>query len=622
VAVAQRLISHPPGSTHVMTPFADRAAALYHSGRRAEAEEICLATVEREPANFDALHMLGALLSERGNWQGALGYFERAAALNGGNPFVHNNAGLALTAIGRPLDAIERFRKAIALFPGFADAHCNLGAALDEAGRDEEALVSLQAALALQPALARAHANRGSLLHKRRRLEEALASYDRALAIQPQYPSVQAKRGALLLELGQPEAALASLGRALSADPANVIAYVNRSAVLETLSRFDESLVECERAIAVQPASAVAHNARGSALAHLGRHAEALRSYQRAMELDPGYAEARWNASLGLLRLGRLSEGLALHEWRKRLPRPLGKRSLPGREWTDKEPLAGRTLLLYAEQGLGDTIQFCRYATLAARAGARVVLEVPAPLKDLLASVEGVEQVVTAGEPLPKFDLYAALLSLPLAFHTTLETIPAGGPYLRCDTVRLQAWRRRLGEAGKLRVGLVWSGGVRPGQPELTATNIRRNVPLARFACLRHPGIEFYSLQKGPSAEAELTAARTEGWSGPEIRDFSPLLQDFSDTAALVANLDLVITVDTSMAHLAGALGKPVWILNRFDSCWRWLVDRTDTPWYPSARLYRQERAGDWESVLQRVRTDLLGLATADAAVIAGPALP
>jgi len=594
-----------------MTPFPDRAVALYQAGRRAEAEEICLATVEREPANFDALHMLGALLSERGKWAGALRYFERAAALNGENPFAHHNAGLALSAIGRPLEAIERFRRAIALSPGFAEAHCNLAAALDAAGRDEEALRSLDAALALQPTLARAHGNRGSLLHKRRRHEEALESYDRALAIHPDYASVHAKRGALLLELGQPEAALASLERALSADPANVIAYVNRAAVLETLSRFEESLTDCERAIAVEPANAVAHNAHGSALAYLGRHKQALRSFQRAMQLDRQYAEAHWNASLCLLRLGRLSEGFVLHEWRKRLPRALGTRSLPGREWTGKEPLAGRTLLLHAEQGLGDTIQFCRYATLAARAGARVVLEVPAPLKALLSSVEGVERVVSTGEPLPQFDLHSALLSLPLAFATTLETIPTAVPYLRCDAHRLEAWRRRLGERGKLRVGLVWSGGVRPDQPELSATNIRRNVPLARFACLKHPGIEFYSLQKGQAAEAELAAAQTEGWSGPEMRDFSALLEDFADTAALVANLDLVITVDTSMAHLTGALGKPVWILNRFDSCWRWLLDRSDTPWYPSARLYRQERVGDWESVLHRVRTDLVGQALA-----------
>jgi tetratricopeptide (TPR) repeat protein len=588
-----------------MNQFPDRAISLYQAGRRADAEKICAATVQRQPTNFDALHMLGALLSEREDWAGALGYFERAAVLADHNPFVHHNAGLSLSALGRPREAIERFRKAIRLLPDFAEAHCNLASALDEVGSDDEALRSLDAAIALQPSLARAHANRGSLLQKNRQREEALRSYERALTIRPEYASVHAKRGALLLELGQPEAALASLGSALRADPANVIAYVNRSAVLETLARFEESLADCERAVTVQPTSAVAHNARGSALAYVGRHAEALNSYRRAMELDPQYAEAHWNASLCLLRLGHLREGFPLHEWRKKLPRPLGKRSLSGREWLGEESLAGRTLLLYGEQGFGDTIQFCRYATLAAQAGARVVLEVPAPLKDLLSSVDGVERVVSSGEPLPHYDLYGALLSLPIAFGTTLETIPANIPYLRPDAERLEAWRQRLGERDKLRVGLVWSGGVRPGQPELSAVNIRRNISLCHLRWLKHPQIEFYSLQKGEAAEAELAAARKQGWGGPEISDFTALLENFADTAALVAHLDLIITVDTAMAHLAGALGKPVWILNRFDSCWRWLLDRTDTPWYPTARLYRQERVGEWDGVLRGIQADL-----------------
>jgi hypothetical protein len=216
-----------------------------------------------------------------------------------------------------------------------------------------------------------------------------------------------------------------------------------------------------------------------------------------------------------------------------------------------------------------------------------------------------VAQITVPGETLPPFDYHCPLLSLPLAMKTALTSVPAEVPYLSVGEERLEHWRAKLGGRCKLRVGLVWSGGFRPEQPEFWSVNRRRNVPLVKFAGLKHRSIEFYSLQKGEFAEAELAAAIARGWDGPCIRDFTGELRDFSDTAALIAQLDLMITVDTATAHLAGALGKPVWILNRFDGCWRWLLDRDDSPWYPTARLYRQERPGDWQGVLERVRHDL-----------------
>lgn len=590
--------------------FPDQAVALYQAGRRQEAEFICSETVRHEPSNFEALHMLGALQSQRGDWPHALTHFARAAQLDDQNAFVHNNLGLALLALGRPLDASNHFRRATALLPSFAEAHCNLGSVLDELGRDDEALECTQTAIGLQPRLARAHSNRGSLLQKRRRLDEALRSYDQAIGLAPDYATAHAKRGALLMEMGRSSEALASFSRALGADSNDPLAYVNRSALYETLARFEDSLADAERATALRPDSAIAHNARGTALVRLGRHVEALESFRRAMQLDARLAEARSNAGFCLLRLGQLREGWKLHEWRKRLPRPVAFRALPAREWTADEPLQGQTLLLYAEQGLGDTIHFSRYATLAARAGARVLLEVPAALKELLSSVEGVEQVLALGEPLPAFDRFCALLSLPLAFDTTLDDIPRRTPYLRCEASRVQQWRERLGVRRGLRVGLVWAGGARPEQPDLSATYARRNVPLALLACLKHPEIEFYSVQKGTAAEQELAAARGSGWDGPEIQDLAPLLHDFSDTAAVIENLDLLISVDTSTAHLAGALGKAVWIPLCFDGCWRWLHGRDDSPWYPTAKLYRQPSPGDWDAAMQAVRRDLFALAS------------
>ncbi|MGO9849523.1 MAG: glycosyltransferase family 9 protein [Methylocella sp.] len=235
-------------------------------------------------------------------------------------------------------------------------------------------------------------------------------------------------------------------------------------------------------------------------------------------------------------------------------------------------------------------------------------MSVQEPLRELLKQVSPTIQIIGPNEVPTDFDYYCPLLSLPLVFGTTLETIPATIPYLKSNAEKSLFWKEKLGVKNKLRVGLVWSGGFRPNQPELWSVNSRRNIPLAKLAVLKQPDIEFYSLQKGEPAESELAELIHHNWDGPHIIDFTSRLNDLSDTAALVENLDLVISVDTAIVHLAGALGKPVWILNRFDTCWRWLLDRTDTPWYPTAKLYRQEKAGHWDGVVQRIKMDLLAL--------------
>jgi hypothetical protein len=317
---------------------------------------------------------------------------------------------------------------------------------------------------------------------------------------------------------------------------------------------------------------------------------------------------AYFNRAMASLMVGDYQNGWQDYEWRWQGDNgPIIKdvRYLAQPCWLGRESIAGKAILLHSEQGMGDTIQFCRYAKWVADCGAKVILEVQAPLQGLLAGVEGVFQVVAQGDARPAFDYYCPLMSLPLAFKTTLATLPARTPYIKIDAQKALYWKERLGEKSKLRVGLVWSGGFRAHQPELWAINDRRNVPLAMFAALKHPDIEFYSLQKGQPAESELADLVAGNWDGPHLTDFTVELRDFSDAAALLEQLDLLISVDTSAAHLAGAMGKPVWILNRFDSCWRWLLDRTDSPWYPTARLYRQESAGDWDGVIRRVRSDL-----------------
>ena len=264
---------------------------------------------------------------------------------------------------------------------------------------------------------------------------------------------------------------------------------------------------------------------------------------------------------------------------------------------------------MHSEQGLGDTIQFCRYAKLVKKLGARVVLEVPKPLLDLLNGLDGVDQLIESGKLLPAFDYHCPLMSLPLAFKTHLDSVPES-PRFKINQQKINFWKNKLGTESnfnkKPRIGLVWNGGFRPNQPEVWGVNQRRNLPLDHLKILKNTGIEFISLQKGEPAESEFRCKISEGWDGPDIKDYAGELQDFSDTAALVLNLDLVITVDTSTAHLAASLGKPVWLLNRFDTCWRWLLDREDSPWYPSMKIYRQPSHGDWDSVMTKVRHDLI----------------
>jgi hypothetical protein len=318
-----------------------------------------------------------------------------------------------------------------------------------------------------------------------------------------------------------------------------------------------------------------------------------MAAFQACLALDPGHTEARLNTAYVNLARGDYGPGWQASE--ARLGPLVPERGFVQPRWRG-EDLQGRTLLLTSEQGLGDTLQFCRYAALAARRGGKVVLEAPPELASLLASLEGVE-VVAEGDPLPAFDLHSSLMSLPLVMGTELATVP-GAPYLRADPDKAAALRERLGAATRPRVGIVWASGRRPGRPDKRA-DLRRDIPLRKLLEAARPDIEFVSLQKGAAAEAELKAAPGA------VTDPTAQLHDFADTAALMETLDLVISVDTAPAHLAGALGRPAIALLRYDACWRWLIGRADSPWYPSMRLLRQSAPGDWDSVVAELKTAL-----------------
>ena len=369
---------------------------------------------------------------------------------------------------------------------------------------------------------------------------------------------------------------------------------------------FEEAIAEYTKGICQEPAEALGYALRGSAYMDLGRTIEAGQDIDRSLELDPQSIEANWNKAYLALLCGDYPEGFRLAESRLNLPaHRKEQRVRPGRSWTGVESLKNKTILLYAEQGLGDTLQFIRFANEVQRLGARIYLECQGELVSLLKKMTSLDRVFRQGDEIPEVDYQCALLSLPKALGTTLSTIPSKDHYLVPDRAESENWNQRLGQRLKPRIGLVWAGGQSDEFVAQQHLNKRRNFPLEKFADLRGLNCSMYSLQKGDFAQFQLGALKRSNWNGPEIIDLSPDLTDFSATAAAINNLDLVISVDTSVAHLSAAMGKPTWLLNRFDTCWRWLLNRTDSPWYQSIKIYRQPRPGDWDSVIERVKRDL-----------------
>ncbi len=561
--------------------------ALHRRGQLTQARTLYEQILARQPRHFDALHLLGVIAAQM------------------------KDPARAVKLIGAAVD-IERNNPT---------ALCNLGSAYKELDELEPALAAYDRAIALRPAYAEAHFNRSIVQRELKRWDAAIASCDAAISVRPDFAEAHCGRGKVFKELRQWETALEDQDRALVHKPTLVEAHVERGIALKQLGRCDEAMASYERAIALSPYDVHAHVNRGNLFKDLNQLDAALASFDRAISLGTDFATAHCNRSTILLLRGDFKEGWRDFEWRwqdKLNGVTRQRRDFPQAQWRGEKSIAGKTILLHHEQGLGDTLQFSRYAPLVAELGARVILQVPMPLRDVLTSLEGVSAVVAEGDPLPAFDCYCPLMSLPLAFGTTLDTIPARIPYLHSADAKTRFWQETLGEKRGLRVGLVWSGGFRPGQPEVWAVHNRRNIPLSKLAPLRHPDVEFYSLQKGEPAESELAALTSTAWDGPAIVDNTSLLRDFSDTAGLIAALDLVISVDTSTAHLAGALGKPVWLLNRFDTCWRWLVDRTDSPWYPTLRLYRQTEPANWDPVIERVGRDLAALVASAARDVGG----
>ena len=574
----------------------ERGIALHRAGQLAEAERIYAEVLRQDPADWRVhLNLGGARLALRRPRE-ALASFEAALALQADCVEAHHGRGMGLLQLGRPEEALASLDAALALAGESAELMNSRGNALRRLQRLPEALSSYERALALEPQLAVAHNNRGLALQALGRLAEAAASYQRALTLEPRLAEACNNLGTVQCELGEAAAAIASGRRALELQPGMRGVHGNLGNALRDLQRPAEALVEYEQALLEGPDLAVNHCNRGNALLDLKRLGEAVESYDRAIALDPHYAQAYFNKSVCLLLGGDFAQGLPLYESRKRL-KDASAPPLAIPIWDGAQDLAGRRLLLDAEQALGDTLQFCRYARLAQQRGARVVLRVQPPLRALLATLGADVRVIGLDDEPGDCHYQCALLSLPLAFRTTLPEIPAAVPYLAADPRRVAHWRERLGTGG-FKVGIAWQGSRQ-------RIDVGRSVPLAMFGALADvAGVRLISLQKGAGAEQptrELSAIPIE-LPGEEF-DAGP--QAFLDSAALMQNLDLVITCDTALAHLAGALARPVWVALKLVPDWRWLLDRADSPWYPTMRLFRQSRPGDWEGVFAAIHAEL-----------------
>lgn len=540
-------------------------------GKNGEAKTCYQRAIALRPNYPEALYNLANLLREQGHKDKAVEQYRKALAHRPDYPQAQNNLGLTLLELRHYQEAAQHLARALELRPDSPATRSNLGLALKELGRLDEAEAMHRQALAEDPDSFEAWNNLGNVLKEKKQLDEAEKAYLRSIALNGNYPEALCNLGTIKHEKQQSEEALALYHQALKLNPNYASGYFNLAIIDHQAERLED----------------------------------AVTGYRKAIALDPGFADARSNLSMALLSLGQWQEGWNEYEWRwKTLDGAKQQQRFPTPAWAG-EDIAGKSLLLYSEQGFGDSLQFCRYASLAAQRGAKVMLAVEPPLVRLMGSLDGIEAVIvkSQGELPPAADHHSPLLSLPRLLGPNPHELAVKPPYLSPDPDDVALWGQRLAEVapddGKLKVGLVWAGHSRPDLPNAAAVDRRRSMkPDLMEPLLAVPGCRFISLQK-------------DGVKAPDSFGLIDLMEhsrDFADTAALVQHLDLVISVDTAMAHLVGAIGKPLWLLDRFDACWRWQRGREDSAWYPGMRLFRQTSPGDWPGVIARTAEALKAL--------------
>ncbi|MGD0960812.1 MAG: tetratricopeptide repeat protein [Methylomonas sp.] len=607
------------------------ATALDRQGNYSEAMALYELLIKQFPQHYELLANYGTLLLRMGDYEASVRAYDQSLAINNAQAEIYSNRGVALYYLKRHDAAVTSLERAISLKPDYAQAYSNRGLALQELELFDAAIGSFQQALLLNPAYPEAYSNQGNCLQSLGRYAEAVTCYDKAIALNPNFTQAHCNRGNALKELQAFDAALAGYDQAIGLAPNYAEAYYGRAMALYGLKQYEKAIVFFDKAIALKPDYATAffncgiaykelnqfnqvlayfdqaiaanpdyaeaYSNRGLAQFELKLFEQAAASYDKAIALKPDFADAYLNKAILLLLHGDYWQGWRLYEWRFKLEnQKIKPREYPQPRYLDQD-LTNKTLFLYAEQGLGDTLQFCRYAKLLAAQGAAVILEVPSPLVALISTLDSSIKVIPADTGINGFDYHSPLLSLPHVFGAKVYTIPMELAYLSVDAGQSAIWKRRLGEKSEkkcLRIGLAWSGSV------WHEKNKSRSIPLALFEKLLDLPFEFHSLQKEVQPN-DLDFFRKSN----NLKSHAELLDDFSETAALVWQMDVIISVDTSVAHLAGALGKPVWILLPHVPDFRWLLERPDTPWYASAKLYRQNESRDWRTVITKVIEDL-----------------
>lgn len=606
----------------------EEGVRLHQARRLSEAQAIYQRVLRERPGHPGAMHLMGVLDIQRGEPAAAVEKIRAAIAANPGAAPFHGNLGTALQALGRLDEAQGHYEQAVKLDRRYADAHNNLGALHEKRERWRDAAASYRAAIAARPEFPEAHNNLGHLLRKSGALDNSARHFLEALRLRPDYGDAHRGHGMVLARQNKHEDAIASFRRAIELDPRDAEAHNQLGSRLKHLGRLADAEASFRAAIAIRDDFPEAHNNLGNTFFRQGRldeaeacyrkalalrpnyadgfgnlgivlmgrcrHEEAVAHFRKALELRPVYHEAVSNLSQALLTLGQFEEGWQRYEARWKLavlpPRPFRQ------PWWRGESIAGQTILLHAEQGLGDTLQFLRYVPIVRALGADVVVEIQPELLRLAAPLArpGI-RLVQRGNPLPHFDVHCPLLSIPGVLACELDTIPPPGDELAADPGLVRAWKARLGEGGDLRVGLVWAGNPQHGND-----HHRSFRPLAFGPLLEVPGVRFFSMQKNRREGDDADLARLG-----KVEDIAPLLTDFAESAAALGALDLLVAADTSIVHLAGAIGRPVWTMVPFSPDWRWMLGREDTPWYPSMRLFRQPRQRDWKSVFARVAGEL-----------------
>ncbi len=575
------------------------ARSLHQAGNFVEALSLYSKILETAPNNTEALTLVASLYLQQKKLEQSQAIFEKALALDNKNVLTLHNYALLLEKLNRNDEAIQHLDSALAINATYEDAYKHKANLLKKIGKLDSAIETYQAAIQKITHSADLYFRLGNQLRDMGRNQEALEAMTQATKLDANHAQAHNNLGNILLDLKQPAEAVKSYRQALTINPKYANAYNNSANAYLALNQFEDAIFACDAALAIDPNLLTTLNNRANALQKLKRFDEALQAYDQVMNAHKDYSFAPLNKGLLCLLLGNYSEGWALYEARwHAAPQPKLLEVFSKPLWLGKESIAGKTVLLHAEQGYGDSIQFCRYAALVASKGvSKLYVNVPKLLFNLVADsfskmpATRTITVLTDGDKVPQFDYQCPLMSLPLAFNTEISSIPADVPYLFANQSLVEKWHSRLEKNNSKipKVGLVWSGS------SAYSNDSNRSIPLDLLAPLFKLGIEFHSLQKEIKPEDEAA------FSSLNLQFHQEYLTDFSETAALIHEMDLVISVDTSVAHLAGALGKPVWILLPFVPDFRWLLNRDDSPWYPTAKLFRQEKSSDWEDVLERV---------------------